>query len=64
MLKGLILSTVVAGLFAFATISANAMPASSLAGVSKADQNITQVRGGCGRGWHRGPRGHCRRNGW
>ena len=22
------------------------------------------VRGGCGRGWHRGPHGHCRRNHW
>jgi len=25
---------------------------------------ITLVEGGCGVGWHRGPLGHCRRNGF
>ena len=49
-------------MFAWVTSGANAMPAAPLKGLSNSDQTITQVRGGCGRGWHRGPRGHCRRN--
>ena len=51
-----------AAVFALLTFSAQAMPAASLKGASNNDQTITQVAGGCGRGWHRGPRGHCRRN--
>lgn len=62
MRKELLLSTVVAALFAFVTFSAQAMPASPLAGINKGDQMVVQVAGGCGRGYHRGPRGHCRRN--
>ena len=50
-----------AAMFALLTFSAQAMPAAPLQGVSNKDQTITQVRGGCGRGWHRGPRGRCRR---
>ena len=51
-----------AAMFAMLTFSAQAMQAAPLHGVSNKDQTITQVRGGCGRGWHRGPRGRCRRN--
>jgi len=43
-----------------------AAPASGQAILQSAGQSslVTQVRGGCGPGWHRGPRGHCRRNRW
>lgn len=37
---------------------AQAMP---LAPVTPQD-NVIQVAGGCGPGWHRGPHGGCRRN--
>jgi len=62
MRKELLLSALVGALFAFASFSAQAMPAPSLAGVSKDDQMIIKVAGHCGRGYHRGPHGHCRRN--
>lgn len=39
-------------------VSALPMPA---AGIQSPDL-ITQVAGGCGPGWHRGPYGGCRRN--
>jgi hypothetical protein len=38
--------------------AAQALPVNSLAG----DSNVIQVAGGCGEGWHRGPRGGCVRN--
>lgn len=42
------------------TTSANAMP---LAPLDQAQPEMTiQVAGGCGPGFHRGPRGGCRRN--
>jgi hypothetical protein len=42
--------------------SAQAMPAAPLDGVQS---GITiPVAGGCGAGWHRGPYGGCRRNGY
>jgi hypothetical protein len=63
MRKDVLLSAVIAALFALITSSANAMPAApALAGISKDDQMVVKVRGGCGRGYHRGPRGGCRRN--
>jgi Spy/CpxP family protein refolding chaperone len=62
MRKELALFAAIAAVFTFVTFSAQAMPAASLKGVTNSDQTITQVRGGCGHGWHRGPRGHCRRN--
>ena len=40
--------------------AANAMPLVPLAPVSNGD--VIEVAGGCGRGWHRGPYGGCRRN--
>jgi hypothetical protein len=45
---------------------ASATPANGNAMLQSADQSsvVTQVAGGCGRGWHRGPHGHCRRNHW
>jgi hypothetical protein len=46
--------------FALTTLGANAMPISPLTQPSSDD--IVQVRGLCGLGWHRGPWGECRRN--
>jgi hypothetical protein len=51
----------IALLFTFIAYRADAMPAAPLNGVSGSDQ-VIHVAGGCGRGWHRGPYGHCRRN--
>jgi hypothetical protein len=41
-----------------------AAPANGQAIAQAADHTsgVTQVMVGCGRGWHRGPRGGCRRN--
>ncbi len=39
--------------------SARAMP---LAPLSAQNDLVTQVAGGCGKGWHRGPHGGCRKN--
>ena len=39
--------------------SAQAMPVSKIAAESGL---VTQVAGGCGPGWHRGPYGGCRKN--
>jgi hypothetical protein len=41
------------------TSSAQAMPLSPIAAPNDL---VTQVAGGCGRGYHRGPRGACLRN--
>lgn len=62
MIRCLALFASTAAVLAFVSFSAQAMPASSLKGVKSSDQTITQVSGGCGRGWHRGRHGHCRRN--
>jgi len=45
---------------------ASAAPANGQAILQSADQSslVTQASGGCGRGWHRTPHGHCRRNHW
>jgi hypothetical protein len=61
MRKELALLASVAALFTLIAVSAQAMPAASLKGVSNSDQ-VIHVAEGCGRGWHRGPHGHCRRN--
>jgi len=47
------------GIISFFAFDAHAMPASSLKAVSKNTDQITLVAGGCGRGFHRGPRGRC-----
>ena len=46
-------------MFTFTTFSAEAMPAASLQGISKATGEVIQVRDGCGRHRWRGPHGHC-----
>jgi hypothetical protein len=53
---------VAAGVALFAVGSASAVPANGRA-ISKAVDEVkamTPVAGGCGVGWHRGPRGGCR----
>ncbi|MGH6727954.1 MAG: GCG_CRPN prefix-to-repeats domain-containing protein [Pseudolabrys sp.] len=53
--------------FAFAIglgVSAAAAQALPLVPDRAATGMIIQVAGGCGIGWHRGPLGGCRRNGW
>lgn len=61
----LVLATVLAGGLSFIGMAgASAAPASGQAISQLAGHagDVTQVRGGCGRGWHRGPHGHCRPN--
>jgi hypothetical protein len=60
--KGLLLLATIAAVFTFVAFGAQAMPASKLKGATSDSGQITLVAGGCGRGWHRGPGGHCRRN--
>ena len=52
----------IAAMFTLVTYSAQAIPAAPLTGVFNPDETVTQIAGGCGPGWHRGPRGRCRRN--
>ncbi len=53
---------VIIGISIFGFAAAHAMPQASL---DKAQAGITiPVAGGCGAGWHRGPYGGCRRNGY
>jgi hypothetical protein len=54
-----------AGVSMVGSIGASAAPANgpAIAQAAGHTSDITQVRGGCGRGWHRGPHGGCRRNG-
>jgi hypothetical protein len=52
----------IATLFTFIAFSAQAMPAAPLSQSVSNSSQVTHVAGGCGRGWHRGPYGHCRRN--
>lgn len=62
MQKGFALLATVVALFMFVAFSAQAMPVSKVKGASSGSGQLTLVAGGCGRGWHRGPYGHCRRN--
>jgi hypothetical protein len=39
--------------------TANAMP---MPPAPATNRDVIEVAGGCGRGWHRGPYGGCRRN--
>jgi hypothetical protein len=50
-----------AGISLMGVATASAVPASSKAISQTADNSslVTKVAGGCGRGWHRGPRGRC-----
>jgi len=56
-----LLATIVA-MFTFVAFGAQAMPVSKLKDTSVNSGQLTPVAGGCGRGWHRGPQGGCRRN--
>jgi hypothetical protein len=59
-MKILAVSALAIGL-GFAAVSASqAMPIAPLDGSQAASENIIQVAGGCGPGWHRGPYGGCR----
>jgi hypothetical protein len=60
--RELALLAAVAALFTFVAFGAQAMPAASLKGAKQSIDQVTTVAGGCGRGWHRGPHGHCVRN--
>jgi hypothetical protein len=55
---------VVVGMGALGASSALAGPANGAAIVKAANDTsqVVTMAGGCGRGWHRGPRGGCRRN--
>jgi hypothetical protein len=43
---------------------ASAVPANShaISQITDHSGQVIKVMEGCGRGWHRGPYGHCRRN--
>ena len=60
--KGLTLLATIVAMFTFVAFGAQAMPVSKLKGAGTSSGQITLVAGGCGRGGHRGPQGHCRRN--
>ena len=62
MRKELAFLAAVAALFTFVAFGAQAMPVASLKDAAKSVDQVTPVAGGCGRGWHRGPGGHCVRN--
>ncbi len=66
-MRYLVLAVVLAaGVSLIGVAGASAAPASGQPIAQAADHvsNTIDVRGGCGRGWHRGPYGHCRRNRW
>ncbi|HKS87132.1 MAG TPA: hypothetical protein VJR71_16765 [Pseudolabrys sp.] len=60
-MKRLFASVAIAAAIGWSATAANAMP---FAGHQSRDGLFIQVAGGCGAGWHRGPYGHCRRNGY
>jgi hypothetical protein len=62
MRKELALLASIAALFGFIAFSAHAMPSAQLGKSASDSSQVVHVAGGCGRGWHRGPRGGCRRN--
>ena len=53
--------TLVAAAVGFSSIAAQAMPIGSN---QTQDSFVVQVAGGCGPGFHPGPYGRCRRNGY
>ncbi|HXX08668.1 MAG TPA: hypothetical protein VEJ43_11450 [Pseudolabrys sp.] len=59
--KGLLLLATIAAVVTFVAFGAQAVPASKLKGATSGSGQVTLVAGGCGRGWHRGPQGRCRR---
>jgi hypothetical protein len=64
-MRHLVLAIVMAaGVSLIGSVGASAAPVNGHAIAQAADQAsyTVEVRGGCGRGWHRGPHGGCRRN--
>lgn len=57
----LFLTLVFGGAVALTAFNAQALP-SAPQGPLNASSDVIQVAGGCGVGWHRGPRGGCRPN--
>lgn len=58
-------SLFLAGAIALLGMSAASAAAANNAAIAKASSQanlVISVAGGCGRGWHRGPRGRCIRN--
>lgn len=55
-MKTLVAAAFIVGLAGLS--SAQAMPVAP----APADANVTKIAQGCGPGFHRGPRGHCRPN--
>ena len=58
------MNRLIATAFAFGMMagSAHAMPMAPPLPVPATTSDVIEVAGGCGRGWHRGPYGGCRRN--
>ena len=54
----IIAAALAAGLLSIAAAPSHAMPIAPLT----APPGVEHVAGGCGKGWHRGPYGGCRRN--
>lgn len=52
----------VVSLFGIGSSSAAPVSGQAIAGLASQSSQVIHVAGGCGRGWHRGPHGHCRRN--
>ncbi len=50
------------GMLASSGASAAAANGAAIAKASAQASAVQSVMGGCGRGWHRGPRGGCRPN--
>lgn len=62
MKKVLLLLAIVGAISAFAAVDSKAAPAGPAGIVNGSNSEIVLVAQGCGRGWHRGPRGRCVRN--
>ena len=61
-MKMLAVSALAIGLGLAAVSASQAMPMAPLAPAQAASDNVIQVAGGCGPGWHRGPYGGCQPN--
>jgi hypothetical protein len=64
-MRGILLAIIVTmttSLFGITPSSAMAINGQAISAATDHSGQIVQVRGGCGRGWHRGPYGGCRRN--
>lgn len=59
-MKILAASALAIGLGLAAVSASQAMPTAPLDPARTVSENVIQVAGGCGPGWHRGPYGGCR----